>query len=225
MTHFDIRAYQAADRERVRHICHETGFMGEQAAWIWRDKESFADMFSGWYTDNEPQSAAVVTVDGVVSGYLLGCEDSTRVASGGATIGRHIVRRGITFRAGTAGIIRRSFTDGIGDALFRHSDPRRLEFQDPRWPAHLHIDLLPAARGQGLGRQLIRRFFGQLTDHGITGCHLGTFAENHSGLAFFESVGFRRHHEPMLAPGFRTRAGERMHSQTMVIELKPTTRP
>ena len=219
MTEITIRGFRPPDRGRIRHICHETGFMGEPAGWFWRDRESFADLFCGWYTDHEPQSASVVEVDGIVSGYLLGCEDSTRVDSGGGVLGRHLLRRGIALRPGTAGVIRRSVTDGIGDALLRHSDPRRLEFADPRWPAHLHIDLLPEARGRGAGRQLVERWFAQLRSAGIRGCHLGTFAENTAALTFFESVGFRRHHEPMLAPGFRTRSGERMHSQTMVIEL------
>ena len=72
-----IRPYEARDRAQVRHICHVTGYMGEPVAWMWRDTESFADLFTSYYTDAEPQSALVAELDGVVAGYLLGCIDSS----------------------------------------------------------------------------------------------------------------------------------------------------
>lgn len=60
-----VRPYAGADRAQVRRICHETGYMGDPAGWFWRDVESFADMFSGYYTAREPESAFVVEIDGV----------------------------------------------------------------------------------------------------------------------------------------------------------------
>src|SRR5579883_2261660 len=147
-----VRPYQPADRERVRLICHETGLMGESAAWLWRDRESFADMFSGWYTDHESGSAWVATAGDVVYGYLLGCQQTTRMPGGGALLARQILRRGLLLRPGTAGVVWRMITDGLTDLAGRRVDPRQIEFRDPRWPAHLHIDLLPEARGRGAGR-------------------------------------------------------------------------
>ena len=42
-----------------------------------------------------------------------------------------------------------------------------------RYPAHLHIDLLPRAQGRGLGRKLISRLLGELQRAGVVGVHLG----------------------------------------------------
>src|SRR5437870_9756007 len=70
-----VRPYVHEDRAAVRHICFQTGYMGEPADFMWRDRESWADMFSGYYTDVEPDSAFVVEIDGSVSGYLLGAVD------------------------------------------------------------------------------------------------------------------------------------------------------
>jgi len=132
---------------------------------------------------------------------------------------RHVLRRGIAFRPGTAGFIWRSLADIVRDTATRRVDPRELDFSDPRFPAHLHIDLLPVARGKGAGRRLITTWLDSLRARGVPGCHLGTFAENTGAIAFFETMGFVRHGAPMVAPGFRTSTGARMHEQVMVQSL------
>ncbi len=208
-----VRPYEARDREDVRAVCHLTGFMGEPVDWLWRDRESFADMFSGYYTDAEPRSAFVVDIDGTACGYLLGCVDSDKAWDVGRVVARHVVRRGIALRPGTAGVVWRSVADLVRDR------PRIAEFEDPAYPAHLHIDLLPQARGQGAGRRLMKLWLDRLRELGVSGCHLGTFAENSGAIAFFEGVGFERHGAPMPVPGFRTRDGARMHEQIMVRSL------
>jgi len=214
-----IRPYRAEDRSQVRHICFVTGYMGDPVEWQWRDQSSFADMFSSYYTDVEPESAAVVEIDGRVAGYLLGCLDGQRAFDPARIALRHIVRRGIAFRPGTAGIVWRTAWDGARDLGTRRVRRDDLELRDPRWPAHLHIDLLPAARGVGAGRRLITRWLDHLRVREIPGCHLTTFAENEPAIAFFRVMGFRLHGEPIPVPGLRTRTGERMHSQVLVIDL------
>jgi ribosomal protein S18 acetylase RimI-like enzyme len=197
--------------------------MGEPASWFWRDAESFADMFCGYYTDREPESAFVVEIDGIVSGYLLGAVDASVTWNPAAVAGRHIVRRAIAFRPGTAGFIWRSVKDGLFDLGLRRVKARDLDFHDPQWPAHLHIDLLPIARGRGAGRRLVDCWFDRLRASEVPGCYLQTLAENVNAIPFFEAVGFRRISEPHLIPGFRTPAGARHHLLTMVREVPPST--
>lgn len=90
------------------------------------------------------------------------------------------------------------------------------EFIDPRWPAHLHIDLLPVARGSGLGAALMERWLDQLKESNSPGCHLLTLLENRRALSFFEKMGFRRHGDRTLVAGMRGKGGERLHQQIMV---------
>ncbi len=213
-----VRAFQPADRTAVRRICHQTGYMGEPAGWYWADEESFADVWSGYYTDREPESASVVEIDGQVAGYLLGCRDTAAAPDPASVIGRHLIGgRHLLFRPGTAGFIWRSLADIAVDAARRRL-PRR-SFADPRWPAHLHIDLLPQARGRGAGRLLMTRWLDQLRSEGIPGCHLETLAENHKAIAFFEAMGFHRKGKPHVVPGLRSPGGARHHVQLMVQEL------
>jgi ribosomal protein S18 acetylase RimI-like enzyme len=214
-----VRGYEAPDRQRIREICHETGFMGDSIAWQWRDVESFADMWSGYYTDREPESAFVVEIDGRVEGYLLGCVDTASAWKPEAVAMRHVVRRGILVRPGTAGVLWRFLADIAVDTARRRVDLGELEFSDPRWPAHLHIDLMPVARGRGAGSEMMRRWLDLLREKDVGGCHLQTYAENAPGIAFFEACGFRQYGPPQLVPGMRSPSGDRMHTQTMVREL------
>jgi GNAT superfamily N-acetyltransferase len=93
------------------------------------------------------------------------------------------------------------------------------EVDDPRWPSHLHINLLPEARGRGVGDGLMNEWFSRLRQLGSPGCHLGTLAENTTAIAFFERVGFQRYGVPVLLPGMRLRSGGRMHLQMMVRDV------
>lgn len=214
-----MRGYRPEDRPAIRRICHLTGFLGEPADWYWADEASFADVWSGWYTDQEPESVGVVEIDGNVEGYLLGCRDTRAADPPENVVGRHLLGgRRLLVRRGTAGFIWRALGDIVVDGARRRL-PERDPY-DPRWPAHLHIDLMPAARGRGAGRRLMTRWLDSLREAGIPGCHLGTIAENTGAIAFFEEMGFRRHGPNHPLPGIRSRAGARMHEQLMVQELR-----
>ena len=58
-----VRGYRPEDRPAVRRICHVTGYMGDPADWYWADEDSFADTWTGYYTDKEPESCGVVELD------------------------------------------------------------------------------------------------------------------------------------------------------------------
>jgi len=209
-----IRPYRPDDRAAVRAIAFATGFMGEPIDWLWGDPESFGDVITRYYTDQEPESLLVAEHAGAVVGYLSGCVDSAAAAGSAAREITRLARRGAFLRPGIASFFWRSVRDVARDREMRDDVMR-----DDRWPAHLHIDLLPAGRGKGLGGRLMEAWFARLRERGSPGVHLGTFAENANALRFFAACGFARHGAPMRAPGFRTRAGHRMHVQWMVRSL------
>jgi len=212
-----IRPYEARDRPRIRRICFVTGYMGDPVDWLWRDQESFSDVFTSYYTDAEPESALVAELDGEVAGYLLGCVDSSRAWNPARIFLRNMLRRGIALRPGTAGMVWRSFGDVAIDAVRRQLPPAPVH--DGRWPAHLHIDLLPSIRGRGVGATLMRRWLGALKEMRVPGCHLETVGENHKAIGFFEAMGFERRRKPALAPGLRSPSGARHTIQLMVQPL------
>jgi GNAT superfamily N-acetyltransferase len=107
--------------------------------------------------------------------------------------------------------------DVIVDAARKRLPP--APFEDPRWPAHLHIDLLRGARGRGVGAALMRRWLDSLRRRGVPGCHLETMAENTGAVAFFRAMGFEKRGTPVPAPGMRSPEGRRHHVQLMVQSL------
>jgi GNAT superfamily N-acetyltransferase len=208
-----IRPYEPGDRSAVRRICFATGYMGEPE-WQWRDAESFADLFSSYYTDAEPESILVAERAGAVEGYLLGCVDSRRAWRETDIFGGLLRRRLIALRPSTAGFVWRAFLDVAVDGVRRRLPPPAVH--DERWPAHLHVNLLPAIRGGGVGGALLRSWLGRLDDLGVAGCHLQTLAENERAIAAFRSVGFRPEGPALPAPGRRSPAGGRHHLQLLV---------
>ena len=61
-----------------------------------------------------------------------------------------------------------------------------------RYPAHLHLNLLPEARGTGAAAALLAAGLDAMREHRLTHAWLGTSVANHRANAFYEKVGFRR---------------------------------
>ena len=70
MSPVGVRSIVAEDRQAVRDISYRTGFMGESAESFWGHKESWADLWNSYYTDQEPESLYVATMDDAVVGWL-----------------------------------------------------------------------------------------------------------------------------------------------------------
>src|ERR1700760_1107605 len=69
---FQVRKYRSSDRQSVRELCCETGFLGNAIDPVFEDRELFADYLTAYYTDWEPESSFVLLLNGRIDGYLLG---------------------------------------------------------------------------------------------------------------------------------------------------------
>jgi len=58
------------------------------------------------------------------------------------------------------------------------------------YPAHMHIDLLQRARGQGIGRQMMEQMMDELRQRGSPGAHLAVSVLNYAGPGFYRRLGF-----------------------------------
>ncbi len=214
MTDLEIRLVRPGDEDALRHVAYATGYMGDSPAFYWRHEKSFADIWIGTYLDHFPETLWVAAEAGRPVGYLTGCLQTADAPSPAQAVRRHMLRSALPLRPGTAGFFWRAFADSLQGVPSG-------EIDDPRWPAHLHTNLLPEARGRGAGAALMRAWFAQLRDERVPGCHLGTLAENHDAIAFFERMGFERHGGPIFAPGLRSPDGGRHHLQLMTVDLEP----
>ncbi|KAF2274012.1 GCN5-related N-acetyltransferas-like protein [Westerdykella ornata] len=60
-----------------------------------------------------------------------------------------------------------------------------------QFPAHLHIDVLPAYQNQGWGPKLMGTFLEEVKRLGARGVHLGMVRGNHRAKKFYERLGWR----------------------------------
>ncbi|MBW1809144.1 MAG: GNAT family N-acetyltransferase [Deltaproteobacteria bacterium] len=186
-----VRGYRLEDRRRVRHICCETGLLGRpQEAWF-EGRAEFADMFSSYYTDHEPECALVSVVNHRVEAYLLGCLDSK--------IQKRVFNRkilpGITMRMFNPKWwlrpVNRSFLRAM--RLSRKRKELKIPEQEifDKYPAHLHINIAdPGLRGQGIGQAMMQAYFEILRTAAVPGVHLGTTSHNRTAVRFYKNMGF-----------------------------------
>ncbi len=182
---YTIRSFRATDREAVRHLCCQTGFLGEPIDPVYEDRELFADFLTTYYTDHEPESSFVVERDGKLHGYLLGCRKPlwNQVYS----LYQNIV---LFLRA----LLRypRYNARSRRFILWLLMNGWREVPAAPRRTPHFHINLLPDARSISTTRALFGAYFSYLYAHGEKRVYgqIVTF-ESRRGEKMFERYGFR----------------------------------
>jgi ribosomal protein S18 acetylase RimI-like enzyme len=188
-----IRPYDVGDRDAVAHVCVCTAAGGRDARGVYSDDLLMPDVYALPYVEHSPDLAFVVVgPDGRVVGYVLGVADTPAFV---AWWERAWTPR---FRAahpapGAPTDHRPAYTEA--DLLRDGTDPRRMlrgltAAELEAYPAHLHIDLLPEAQRQGLGRRLVDTFRQALAARGVPGLHLGYDPANTAARAFYDRNGF-----------------------------------
>lgn len=204
-----IRTFRDTDRAELRTLFARAGDDSPTES-LWGHAESEAAMYLDPYLDLLPDSVFLAEIDGALVGYLTGCADSAAFPSETKRMDDAIRRYRLMTKRGPAAFFARSLADLLVTKLRRQ--PTAGDFTDPRWPAHLHINVAPEARGTGAAAGLMRAWLDQL---GSTGCHLQTLQENVRARKFFERNGFAAHGPTPLVPGLRYE-GRRVHQLTMV---------
>ncbi len=177
-----IRPYAAGDLERLYHICLLTGLDGQDATGT-VDKDILGHVYAAPYALQEPELCFVLVKAGVVTGYILGTKDSVRFAQRCEEEWWPSLRS--RYPLPDAGDTSR--TASVSRAIHRGYQPPSVV---DRYPAHLHIDILPEGQGRGFGRQLISRFCARLRDFNVPALHFGVSAANRKAMGFYRHLGF-----------------------------------
>ncbi|WP_119731404.1 GNAT family N-acetyltransferase [Thermomonospora amylolytica] len=208
----EIRTFTEADREELRKLFERAG-EGAPTASLWGHAESEAAIYLYPYMELEPESLFIAVDDGVMVGYLTGCLDTSSFPSEDKLLEQAVRRHRLLLRPRPMAFFARTLIDTAWAAIRRQ--PTASGFTDERWPAHLHINVAPEARGKGAADGLMRAWQDRLRQAGSPGCHLQTLVENTRAVRFFERMGFVKHGPTPLVPGLR-HEGRRVHQQTMV---------
>jgi hypothetical protein len=181
---YSIRSFRPSDREAIRRLCCQTGFLGEPIDPVYEDRQLFADFLTTYYTDWEPESSFVLEIDGEICGYLLGSRKPLRNQLysfwQNVSLFFKALSRYLRYNDRSRRFVRWTLTHGWREVPAR---PRRVP--------HFHINLLPDARKISNTRALISAYLSYLYRRGEKRVYgqIVTF-ESRRGEKMFERYGF-----------------------------------
>ena len=179
-----LRHGHFSDLPSVYEICHQTGLSGQDATPVVGDRTLLGHYFAGPYLARDPLWCWIAADDQGVAGYLVTTPDSRAFSDWMNTDWLPAVRALFPQRtdpswSATEVWLRKAIHEPAGFP----------DFVDA-YPAHLHIDFLPRAQGQGLGTRALAAFVEKLRSTGVSGFHLGVGSGNIRARAFYAKQGF-----------------------------------
>lgn len=184
---FLLRRATPADHAALCMVCLKTGAAGQDATGREDDADLMGLVYAVPYQVLEPEFAFVIEGGGGVAGYLFGAPDT-------AAFNRRLATDWYPVLQGRAGDPGADPTRWQGSDWVRHMIHHpRLEIPEAlsHFPSHGHIDLLPEARGRGIGRRCMAFLEERLADAGSTGIFLDVHPANSGALRFYEALGYR----------------------------------
>lgn len=178
-----IRRATAADFPALSRICLETANAGKDATALYSDPALPGLRFVIPYARFVPEFALVLEQQGEVVGYAVAVPDTRAFEA--------ILNQQwwpmlqAQYRATPASA---PLDSKVLDAI--HQPDAAAEQLVSQWPAHLHINLLPAAQQGGWGRKLIEQLLTLLRQAGVAGVHLGVSLQNEQVCGFYQRLGF-----------------------------------
>jgi ribosomal protein S18 acetylase RimI-like enzyme len=190
-----LRPMRATDFAEVSQIAYQTGFFGDSAQTFFADRALFGDLWLEPYVRRTGLARGAVGFVATraqnhpehpehpeILGYIVGMTDQNSYQ---IALSREVLRVLIKLLHGQypqwRGGVR--YLARAGCYLGPHLDHRRFA-------AHLHVNLLPAARGLGLGGKLLDLYLATLRTAGVAGVQLSTTLENKAAVALYQKRGF-----------------------------------
>jgi len=186
---FAIRPYHPSDFYSLYRICLLTGDNGNDGTALYRDPEIIGHYYAAPYAVLEPELAFVLTLDEVPCGYVIGTANSATFRERCEVEWFPPLRLRYPMPAED---------DDSLDAMMARLILRGHTANDELnalYPAHMHIDLLPVAQGQRLGRKMMDTLLAQMRRLGVPGIHVGAGRKNPRAIRFYKSYGFDVLHE------------------------------
>lgn len=180
-----IRPAGPQDREALFSICLKTADSGVDATALYSDPHYPGQVWSVPYLEFAPEHCFVVDEGGMAVGFVVGTADT-------AAFERQLdakwwpMLRSLYAGRKPEARLDANVLDRI--ATPPHSDPTLIA----RFPAHLHINVLPHVQSGGWGRKLIEAELDSLRRAGAPAVHLGVSPTNERAIGFYRHVGFER---------------------------------
>ncbi len=182
-----IRSFEPGDERAAYYVCLKTGNHGDDGEPYYKsDPGALGRIYVGPYLRYAPDFALMLQDDQGICGYALGTLDSKAFYDRYEQEWRKELIARFPQPSGDA-----CSWDRVQQVHFVYHNP---EYYYPRdydqYPAHLHIDLLPRAQGQGFGKAMMHELLDRLKTAGAPGVHLGMSVDNDRAYRFYQKLGF-----------------------------------
>lgn len=171
--------------DRLHDICLWTGNNGEGAEELLSDPRLLGEVYLGAYLQHEPDLAFVLEDHGGDAiGYVLGARDTAAFES---LLEQEWWPR---LRHEHPKVEQQASDAEARLIALIHAPDRTDPAVTQRFPAHLHVDILPAGQHGGNGRRLLETLFDALRARSVRGVHLTVSRQNTHAIGFYEHLGF-----------------------------------
>ncbi|GIW35200.1 MAG: N-acetyltransferase [Meiothermus sp.] len=206
-----IRPAQPEDLETMGRVAYLTGFFGESAAVYFPSLSLFRDLWIKPYLYGAGMCNWLAELDGIVVGYIVGASDTQVYRQYFLRSAFEMLKNAMAGKY--PGLV------GCVPYLLRAAWYSNRRAPAELYPAHLHINLLPQARGFGLGHQLLEAHLNCLRARGVRGVQLSTTRENDRALKLYEKFGFEVYIE-WRSPLWKPWLGREATHLTLVKDLR-----
>jgi GNAT superfamily N-acetyltransferase len=179
-----IRPFAPDDLEACYAVSLATGFEGGDASHLYRDRKLMGHIYLAPYALLEPTLALVVEDGEGVAGFAVGTADTMSWEERlerdwwPSLRGRY---------ADSADVPAEERTPDQRRAFMIHHPAATPSEVSARYPAHLHMNLLPRTQRQGVGSTLLDVW---LETVGPRAVHVGVNRANAGGARFWAALGF-----------------------------------
>lgn len=190
----EIRGVEAADLEACYAISLATGHAGGDAASLYRDPRLMGHIYIAPYVALEPDLTFVVEDAAGVAGFIAGTVDT---AGWEARLERDWWPSLRGRYADPSNLPPASHSPDQRRALMIHHPARTPAALTDRYPAHLHMNLLPRLQRRGIGAKMFAAWLDLAVARGAQAFHIGVNRQNIGALPFWRARGF----EPLRIDG------------------------
>lgn len=178
-----LRKGHLSDLPSLYEVCHRTGYEGQDATGVVSDRDLLGHYFAAPYLVHNPDWCWIAADEHGVAGYLVTTPDTRAFVD--------FMNKDWLPAVRTLYPPRQDPSWTATEVWIRNTihKPATVPAFADEYPAHLHIDFLPRAQGQGLGTRFLAAFREQLKARGVPGFHLGVGAANTKARAFYEKQG------------------------------------
>ena len=183
-----VRPFRADDLDALYRISLATGRAGDDASHLYADPKLIGHIYSAPYALLAPDLAFVVEDQDGVAGFVVGTADT-------------IAWEDRLERLWWPSLREQYAMLPQSDPASRTHDQRRIAMIHrpaptpaivaSRFPAHLHLNLLPRLRGRGIGSRLLHHWLAALGGCGAKATHVAVNRANSRALRFWNRMGFR----------------------------------